>query len=191
MSSHDDHALDPNPNADLTELYQKWYERLRQRAYREACDKAHKIDPSQIALDALIQAALRQQQFRGTTEQEFWRWLCAILVNQVREGLRRAECRTVSLQSPQACVELPSQALDPAVGAVKAEESLTIGLAIERLAPDDREVICLYHRSDLARPLIAAMLGISEVMLRKRAERARKRLKMLLQSTPPREAYQR
>jgi RNA polymerase sigma-70 factor (ECF subfamily) len=158
------------------------YDRLRSHAYRQAGNRAHKIDPSLAALDALVQAALRRSQFRGTTREEFWAWLRTILVNQVREGLRRAECRNVSLDECRDAPEPSPPTQGPAAEAVRAEDVAALGRAIEQLPAEDRDLICLYHRSDVPRPLIAEMLGISDGSLRKRAERARKRLKELMSS---------
>lgn len=155
------------------------YERLRRQAYRQAGDKAHKVDPSLAALETLVQAALRRDQFSGTTEQEFWAWLRTILVNQVISGLRRSECRNVSYEEAGNCERATNRA-GPAEEAEKAEEISALGQALEKLRPEERDLLCLYHRSDVPRALVAQLLGISEPALRKRAERARKRLKELM-----------
>jgi RNA polymerase sigma-70 factor (ECF subfamily) len=160
----------------LAEFYAEWYERLQRCAYRHAGNKAHKVDPSQAALEAIIRAALHREQFRGTTREQLWAWLRRILVNQVLDGLQRKEAQTASLDPSSPAV--PEAAGD----ARQTEEALDLAWALQQLPEEDRDLVCLYHRSDLPRPVIAEMLGVSEEVVRQRAFRARQQLKKLLGS---------
>jgi RNA polymerase sigma-70 factor (ECF subfamily) len=162
----------------LAELYAEWYDRLQRCAYRHAGDKANKVDPSQAALEALIRAALHREQFRGNTREQLWAWLRKILVNQVLDGLGRKECQTASLD--QSAGRRSPPVPESAAPVQQTEDALDLAWALGQLPEEDRELVCLYHRSDLPRPVIAEMLGLSEEVLRQRAFRARRRLQKLL-----------
>ncbi len=144
-----------------------------------------KVDPSLMAIETLVQAALRREQFRGASEQEFWAWLRTILVRQVMDGLRRSESRGTSLEGAQADLRIASREADPATEAERSDDVSALHRAVERLSEEEREIFCLYHRSDVPKPLVAAMMGIEETTLRQRAKRARIKLKEWLEGQTP------
>lgn len=156
------------------------YEKLKAVAYKQAGDRAHKVDPSMAAMETLVQAALRRDQFRGTTEAEFWGWLRRILVNQVLEGLRRMEAHAAPLNVPAVAASIASREAEPAAAAQHNDQVTALYRAIEQLPEEDREIFCVYYRSDIPRPFVAAILGIKPEALRQRAHRVSARLEVLM-----------
>jgi RNA polymerase sigma-70 factor (ECF subfamily) len=162
----------------LVGRFDEWYQLLRADARRKAKNRAHEVDPSQIAADALMKAFLRLDQFRGTSENEFRGWLRKILSNDVAEQLRKAE----RLAQPLPSDGLPADGAEPAHALEMADEQALLTRALDQLPPEDREVILLYHgfKNDLSREMIAETYGISVEALRQRASRARTLLRELL-----------
>jgi RNA polymerase sigma-70 factor (ECF subfamily) len=64
------------------------YLRLLARLQIDARLRA-KLDPSDVAQEALMHAHERRDQFRGSTDAELAAWLRQILANQLAEALRR------------------------------------------------------------------------------------------------------
>jgi len=79
-------------------------------------------------------------------------------------------------------VLLLGMAPDPSVSSAPDAESRELLDALQRLSDADREVLLLCAESDLDAAERAAVLGISEVALRQRLARARRRLQRLLES---------
>jgi RNA polymerase sigma factor (sigma-70 family) len=76
----------------------------------------------------------------------------------------------------------PARGAEPAHALEEADENVLLSRAIDRLPPEDREVILLYHgfKGDLSREMIAETYGISVEALRQRASRARTLLREFL-----------
>src|SRR5271157_5333746 len=65
-----------------------------------------KLDPSDIVQETLMQAHLKQDQFRGQTDGEKAAWLRAILANQLAEAVRHynRQVRDIALEQSIAAV---------------------------------------------------------------------------------------
>jgi RNA polymerase sigma-70 factor, ECF subfamily len=162
----------------LSKLYHERYIELKQISYAAAGDQAHKVDPSDATVQALIRAAIQRQQFRGTTENEFRSWLRRILVNQVQENLRRAETRTRSFPGQDHAIEAQSRENAPDAAVEHEDEVVHLNRAIDRLSEEDRDLLLLIRNSsDLPQTEIAYLLEVTPNTLAVRKKRALKRLR--------------
>ncbi|HQU41544.1 MAG TPA: sigma-70 family RNA polymerase sigma factor, partial [Pirellulales bacterium] len=71
-------------------------------------------------------------------------------------------------------------AADPQAGMVRDELRARVRAGLDRLSPDDREVLVLRHLEQLSVAETAAALGIKEGTVKVRALRALKRLREVL-----------
>ena len=98
-------------------------------------------------------------------------WLRAITVRKSLDALRVAK-RTASHE--------PVEAADRADGAGSADEALAVREALGRLSAEDRAVLLLVDVEGRSMAETAEALGASNVAVRLRAVRARRRLASLL-----------
>ena len=63
--------------------------------------------------------------------------------------------------------------------------------AVDQLPPDDLELVRLVYWDDLSTEQAGAVLGIHPATARKRLQRARSRLRQLLETAPPLEGHAR
>jgi RNA polymerase sigma factor (sigma-70 family) len=141
-------------------------------------------DTQDFVQDAMIQVLEYGPKFEVADEAHFRRLLARIVENSLRGKHRhmRRECRDVrrernvesdtilSLDPPQREVTRPSQHAD------QHEQVAWVRLALEFLAPQDREVIWLHEYEELTFPEIARRLGAREDTVRMRFNRALPRL---------------
>jgi RNA polymerase sigma-70 factor (ECF subfamily) len=130
-----------------------------------------KLDASDVAQQALLQAHQARGQFRGTTEAEKLAWLRAILANVLAAAARRFEARARDVdreRSLEADLELSSSRLEclcaadqtsPSQRAVRGEELLRLAAALTRLPPEQRHVVELHHLQGLPVADVAAQMG--------------------------------
>ncbi|OYV95757.1 MAG: hypothetical protein B7Z73_01950, partial [Planctomycetia bacterium 21-64-5] len=101
-----------------------------------------------------------------------------------RRSVSREERSVLSLPD-ESVAELASRlvdvAADPRAGLMRDEVRTRVRNALERLSPDDREVLVLRHLEDLSVAETAGTLGIKESAVKMRALRALKKLRELLQ----------
>ncbi len=124
--------------------------------------------------DALVRAAESWRGFRG--EASFRTWFFQIIVNALRDRLRRAARR-----AGDAALSDAEQAVAPAAdpGAVVAADEMGAIVArhVSRLPPRQREVLVLVAYEELTPGEAARVLGISESNARANLHFARERLK--------------
>ena len=130
-----------------------------------------KLDASDVAQQAVLQAHEAWGQFRGTTEAERLAWLRAILANVLAAAARRFEARARDVgreHSLEAALELSSSRLEcllaadqtsPSQRAVRGEELLRLAAALARLPADQRRVVELHYLKGLQVAQVAAELG--------------------------------
>src|SRR5262249_48350846 len=116
-----------------------------------------KLDASDIVQEALLKAHKKWGQFRGKTDRELTAWLRTILVNALKEELRRhgTAIRDVDLErSLERAVEASSARLEcwladdassPSQLAEKQEQMLRLAGALARLPDDQRQAVELHH----------------------------------------------
>jgi RNA polymerase sigma-70 factor, ECF subfamily len=133
-----------------------------------------KLDASDVVQDALLQAHVSREQFRGTTEPERIGWLHTILMNKLAGALRQfaRHCRDVDLersldhqlQQSSARLEnyLAADISSPSERAGKHEQLLRLAAALAELPADQREAIELHHLQGLPLAHVAEALGRSK-----------------------------
>jgi RNA polymerase sigma-70 factor, ECF subfamily len=130
-----------------------------------------KLDASDVAQQAILQAHQAREQFRGTTEAERLAWLRAILANVLAAAARRYEARARDVgreRSLEADLELSSSRLEclfaadqtsPSQRAVRGEELLRLAAVLAALPDDQRQVVELHHLKGLPVAEVAAQMG--------------------------------
>jgi|SRR6516162_7419077 RNA polymerase sigma-70 factor (ECF subfamily) len=182
------------------ELLMRHQERLRcMVAVRLDRRLQGRIDPSDVLQEAYLQASLQLAEYLKKPTLPFFLWL-RLVTGQRLATLHRYHLgtqgrdagREVSLYRgalPQASSEalaaqLLGQQTRPSEAAVRAELSLRLQQALNRLDPLDREVLVLRHFEQLDNAETAQVLELRESATSKRYVRALQRLKAVLQDLP-------
>jgi RNA polymerase sigma-70 factor (ECF subfamily) len=151
-----------------------------------------KLDASDVAQQAILQAHEARRQFRGTTEVERLAWLRAILANVLAAAARRFEARARDVSRERSLagdLELSTSRLEglfaadqtsPSQRAVRCEEFLRLADALTRLPDDQRQVVELHHLKGLAVAEAAAMMGRTPAAVVGLLFRGLKKLRQLL-----------
>jgi RNA polymerase sigma-70 factor (ECF subfamily) len=151
-----------------------------------------KLEASDVAQQAILQAHGARGQFRGTTEAERLAWLRAILANVLAAAARRFEARardTARERSLEGGLELSSSRLEcllaadqtsPSQRAARGEELLRLATALTRLPEDQRQVVELHYLKGLPVAEVAAQTGRTRAAVAGLLFRGLKRLRQLL-----------
>jgi RNA polymerase sigma-70 factor (ECF subfamily) len=151
-----------------------------------------KLDASDVAQQAILQAHQAQEQFRGTTEAEKLAWLRAILANVLAAAIRRFEAKAREIgreRSLEGDLELSSSRLEclfaadqtsPSQRAVRCEELLRLAAALTRLPEDQRQVVELHHLKGLTVADVAEQMGRTRAAVVGLLFRGLKKLRQLL-----------
>jgi RNA polymerase sigma-70 factor (ECF subfamily) len=131
-----------------------------------------KLDASDVAQQALLEACRALPQFRGSTEAELIAWLRAILAGVLGDVFRRYHgtqardpAREVSLEAE---LDASSRRLgelladtgpSPSAEAARHEQGVLLADALSRLPDDYREVIVLRNLEGLSHEEVAARMG--------------------------------
>jgi RNA polymerase sigma-70 factor, ECF subfamily len=159
---------------------------------------AARVDASDIVQDVLIEAHRRLQDYLKNPAMPFHLWLRHIAKDHVIDAHRRhrqAQRRSLDREQPivpamladHSSYELAGQLVDgeltPASEAIRREMQRRLDAAIADLDEDDREIILLRHREQLANQDVANALGLSEAAASMRYLRAVRRLRAMLLGT--------
>jgi RNA polymerase sigma-70 factor (ECF subfamily) len=163
---------DPNP-ADLG------LERFR--AYLCLLARTHlhprhhrRLDPSDVAQQALLDAHEKREQFRGSTDAETAQWLRQILVHNIADAVRAmgtAKRDVTREQSLEAAIErsfssaeqsLIARQSSPSQQLARIEELLALAHAIAQLPDRQRDAVVLHHLQGMTMSELAAELECSE-----------------------------
>ena len=131
-----------------------------------------KLDASDVAQQAFLEACRALPQFRGTTEAELIAWLRSILAGVLGDAFRRYHAtqardpaREVSLEveldgsSRRLGQLLADSSPSPSAEAVRHEQGVLLANALSRLPEDYREVIVLRNLEGLSHEEVAARMG--------------------------------
>lgn len=160
-------------------------QRIYARDYAGLCATAHGIlGESALAQDAVQNAWLRLSNPRtlaglDTSDETRLRSLVQITVRNAAYNLRRSTKheQTIPDESWEA---IPDEARGPA-GRLEQKDALrALKSALRRLEEVDQSILLLQYDNGCTGRQIAALLGLREAAVRKRAERAKKKLKSLL-----------
>jgi RNA polymerase sigma-70 factor (ECF subfamily) len=149
-----------------------WVPRLRRYARALANNRD---DADDLVQDTLERAWARAGLWRHVADMRAW--LFGIMHNLHVDALRRGRLAVVAFDddTPDA-VAPPPQAARAAV--------LDLQAALERLAPEQREVLLLVALEDMAYADVARTLGIPLGTVMSRLSRGRERLRLLLDGAP-------
>jgi RNA polymerase sigma-70 factor (ECF subfamily) len=152
-----------------------------------------KLDASDIAQQAILQAHQAKSQFRGQTEAEKLAWLRAILANVLAAATRRFEAKARDIareRSLEGDLELSSSRLEclfaadqssPSQRAVRCEELLRLAAALTRLPQEQRQAVELHYLKGLQVADVAEQMGRSRAAVVGLLFRGLKKLRQLLQ----------
>jgi RNA polymerase sigma-70 factor (ECF subfamily) len=156
-----------------------------------------KADAADLVQETFLEAHRKFDQFRGTTEAEFARWLRAIMARQLAHLVRRylgTRQRDVRLERAMVGdLDQSSRALDgglvargssPSQRAVRREQAVILANALEQLPPEYRDVLVLRHLERLTFPNVARRMQKSLDSVEKLWVRALDRLRHLLGDVP-------
>jgi RNA polymerase sigma-70 factor (ECF subfamily) len=131
-----------------------------------------KVDESDLIQEAILQAYLNRNQFRGTSEAQRRGWLRTILENKIISALRRFSRRRrdsgreISLESRSCELAERGFAGDATTASVSRqvdhdEELRRLAVALAALPDDQRRAVEMHHLEGLSFAEIAARLGRS------------------------------
>jgi RNA polymerase sigma-70 factor, ECF subfamily len=152
-----------------------------------------KLDASDAAQQAILQAHQARGQFRGTTEVEKLAWLRAILANVLAAAARQFEARARDVgreRSLEGDLERSSSRLEclltadqtsPSQRAVRCEELMRLAAALTRLPEDQRQVVELHHLQGLPVAEVAEQMGRTRAAVVGLLFRGLKKLRQWLQ----------
>ena len=170
------------------------YMRLLARLHLEPRLQA-KLDASDIVQEALLQAHVHRDQFRGQTEAELAGWLRTILANALATAARRfaADARDLtreralqdSLAQSSARIEcwLAAEQSSPSERVMRVEELLQLAQALAQLPADQREVIELHHLKGQPIAEVAKTMQRTKPAVMGLLFRGHKKLRELLQES--------
>ena len=149
-----------------------WTPRLRRYARALA---GNGDDADDLVQDTLERAWSRASLWRSVADMRAW--LFGIMHNLHVDALRRGRLAVVALDE-----DTPEGAAAPTQGDQLAVRDLQS--ALDRLPPEQREVLLLVALEDMAYADIAATLGIPVGTVMSRLSRGRERLRVLLDGAP-------
>ena len=156
---------------------------------------AARVDASDIVQDVLLEAHRRLPDYLKNPVMPFHLWLRHMAKDHIIDAHRRhrqAQRRSLDREQPivpaimadHSSYELAGQLLDPeltpASEAIRREMQRRLDAAIADLDEDDREIILLRHREQMANQDVARALGLNEAAASMRYLRAVRRLRSAL-----------
>jgi RNA polymerase sigma-70 factor, ECF subfamily len=156
-----------------------------------------KVDASDVAQDACLEAHRHFGQFQGTTDAEFGAWMRKILAGLLANSVRRyrgTQRRDVRRERPLAYDTIDSSQVvarqqtardeTPSQQAVKRETSRELESAINELPPQYQQVIDLRSLEGLTFVEVAEQMGKSQDSVEKLWRRAIAALRKTLRHVP-------
>jgi RNA polymerase sigma factor (sigma-70 family) len=145
------------------------------------------MSASDVTHDALNDALGQLGTFRGKHDAaSFWAWLDKILVNRISNWARR---HAASKRPPAAGgvavggtdgIDPPAGGLSPSGNVAVAERNQRIALALDRLAPGDRDLVVGHYFDKKTHQELADAFNLSPGAVHERLKRARGELRDLL-----------
>jgi RNA polymerase sigma-70 factor, ECF subfamily len=195
------HSVDPtdrvpNSRADADELNQwisEYRDRLRSMVQVRLTPRmAARIDASDVIQEAFVEATERFADYRRNPTLTPYLWLRFLTLQRLKILYRRhlgTHMRTADREIVMPELEVSSIVLakwlvdsgtSPSNSAMKQEQGSLLREAVERLSPQDREVLALRHFEQLSNEEAAHVLGLALAATRQRYYRALERLRELL-----------
>ena len=158
-----------------------------------------RVDASDVVQEVLLKASGRLAQYLANPVMPFDLWLRQIARDHVIDAHRKhrvSQARSVdrerSLTAPRfadrSSLDLAAQLRDPeltpAAASLRRELEARFRAAIDRLEPDDREIILLRHFEQMTNSEAARALGLSDPACGMRHLRALRKLRVVLGESP-------
>lgn len=168
-------------------------------AFKELFDRHHRMvynlafrmtgnhsDAEEIAPEVFVKVWRKASEFRGQSRVSTW--LYRIAANMAMDRMRSARTTKEVFWEDLAPVdkEMPDlrQATEtPEDAAMRREDNRILAAAIERLSADDRLLVTLYHLQGCSYAEIEDITGISQVNIKSKLFRARRRLRDTMVTT--------
>jgi RNA polymerase sigma-70 factor (ECF subfamily) len=156
---------------------------------------ARRVDASDIVQDVLLEANQRLTEYLKKPDMPFHLWLRHLAQDRIIDTHRRhrlAQRRSVDREQPiarpawadESSASLVAQLIDtertPTSEAIRQELQRRLSAAIDRLSPDDREIVLMRHHEMLSNQEVARALNLTEAAASMRYLRALRRLRALL-----------
>ena len=145
-------------------------------------------DANDVAQDAFVRVYRNIHKFRGHSS--FQTWLYKIILNlarnRYRKMKRRKEDKQVSLDNPllqdegEISREIADETYSPERGMRSKEIQQQVQAALEKIAPEHRQVAVLRHIEGLSYTEMSEILGCAEGTIKSRLHRARQELREYL-----------
>jgi RNA polymerase sigma-70 factor (ECF subfamily) len=179
----------------VQELLARYRNRLRQMvSVRMDPRLSARIDASDVVQDAMAAAVQQLPTYLGRGDDAFYPWLRQIAVERLidahrrhvgaqRRSIVREEQRNVYLSDASTLLlaeRIAAIGTSPSGRAMRGERKQQIRAALDRLEPEEREIVILRHLEQLPHKEIAAVLKITPEAARSRYRRAMERLAGLL-----------
>ncbi len=162
----------PTPDGGLDEV-RAWLRRLAAALFDDRL--RGKVDPSDLAQDALLKAWAHRDDFRGLTAEQHRAWLRRILENTLAEAVRRylaGQKRNVGREQSldDARGQAPGEPADgladgrtpPPEAAARNEQVLWLAEGLAALPEEQRRAVRLKHLDGLPVEEIARRMGKTE-----------------------------
>lgn len=182
MNSHpagdltDLRALQAGDDTAMSRLAERWEKPLFGFAWRYVYNVA---DARDLATETLVRFYQHRAKFHRDSNVSAW--MFTTLANLCRNHHRwRVRHPSVSVDDPLA-QEQPTEIPSPSVDLEQHEILDSLAAAIDRLSPDLKEALLLYHYEHLSYGEISAVAGCSERGVETRLRRARRRLREALE----------
>lgn len=154
-------------------IFDRHYDAVRVYAQR----RVGMEDGEEIAAETFVQAFAQRHRFRDSMFDSARPWLIGIANNLVRHHVRHQAVR----RKHWLIFAVDPTAYEPSLDGLEALESRPVlRKALESLSKDDRETFLLVVLADLPYREVAQILQVPEGTVRSRINRARRRLRELL-----------
>lgn len=141
------------------ELYGRYLRAFARIQLRRAGPLQNKVDASDVAQEALLQAVAALAQFKGSTDAEFAKWLRVILTSKLADAARHfgRKKRDAALEvSFRQCLDESTRAIDdlipddrtsPSAHVLREERVRRLAEVLNTLLPEQRMAIEYHHLS--------------------------------------------
>lgn len=176
----------------FAEIFEKNRKRLQQAiAFRMDSRLNTRVDSSDVLQETYLEAARKFKDYAKERTMPLFVWLRWIAREKVISAYRKhlaADRRTIIREVPilpldssaKLVIDLISDATSPSRKVARTELAALLRKGLERLEPNDRELILMHHFEGLTTRDAAQCLRIGEAAAAKRYERARARLRRFL-----------
>lgn len=162
-SANSDDAVEPDWDRIVCEVRDGFVNRIRADF---PADFNGKISARDVVDSGIAAAATRLSQYRGNSESQFYAWVWTIIINKLREKIRRfkTEGRDISreLSAEPNKFGDGNKALTPLEAACVNELISSVRECIDGLQPETRVALVKLGLEGLSRREAAELLGVSE-----------------------------